>query len=241
MIMNVKFKKLKQNRIFQHVVDEIQSAILDGRIKAGDQLPSEMKLKEMFEISRGSIREALRVLEQKGLIDIKTGVAGGAVVRAPDHNQVTESLNLLVKSQQVSLNHLLEFRLEIEGTVAALAARRAKKSEIEPLKDLLRQARDLLGSAEANGDRLLEIDTKLHVGISQISGNPIFTAVLRMVHENLLNTYDWLALKSRYALNSNFKDMEIMIQAIENGDDDRARTMAQEHVRKCHQYAEQKD
>jgi GntR family transcriptional repressor for pyruvate dehydrogenase complex len=239
--MNVKFKKLKQNRIFQHVVDEIQSAILDGRIKAGDQLPSEMKLKEMFEISRGSIREALRVLEQKGLIDIKTGVAGGAVVRAPDHNQVTESLNLLVKSQQVSLNHLLEFRLEIEGTVAALAARRAKKSEIEPLKDLLRQARDLLGSAEANGDRLLEIDTKLHVGISQISGNPIFTAVLRMVHENLLNTYDWLALKSRYALNSNFKDMEIMIQAIENGDDDRARTMAQEHVRKCHQYAEQKD
>lgn len=239
--MNVKFKKAKQNRIFQHVVDEIQSAILDGRIKAGDQLPSEMKLKEMFETSRGSIREALRVLEQKGLIDIKTGVAGGAVVRTMDHNQVTESLSLLVKSQQVSLNHLLDFRLEIEGTVAALAARRAKKSEIEPLKDLLRQARGLLGRAESNGDQLLKIDTKLHVGISQISGNPIFTAVLRMVHENILNTYDWLALKSSYALNSNFKDMEIMIQAIENGDDDRARTMAQEHVRKCHQYAEQKD
>jgi GntR family transcriptional repressor for pyruvate dehydrogenase complex len=239
--MNVKFRKPKQSRIFQHVVDEIQSAILDGRIKAGDQLPSEMKLKEMFEISRGSIREALRVLEQKGLIDIKTGVAGGAVVRAPDHNQVTESLNLLVKSQQVSLNHLLDFRLEIEGTVAALAARRAKKSEIEFLKSLLRQARDLLGIAESNGDQLLEIDTKLHVGISQISGNPIFTAVLRMVHENLLNTYDWLALKSSNALNSNFEDMEMMIQAIENGDDDRARTMAQEHVRKCHQYAEQRE
>ena len=58
--MNVIFKKPKQNRIFQHVVDEIQSAILDGRIKAGDQLPSEMKLKELFETSRGSIREALR-------------------------------------------------------------------------------------------------------------------------------------------------------------------------------------
>jgi len=239
--MNVKFKKAKQNRIFQHVVDEIQSAILDGRIKAGDQLPSEMKLKEMFETSRGSIREALRVLEQKGLIDIKTGVAGGAVVRTPDHNQVTESLNLLVKSQQVSLIHLLDFRLEIEGAVAALAARRAEKSEIEPLKDLLHQARGLLGRAESNGDQLLKIDTKLHVGISQISGNPIFTAVLRMVHENILNTYDWLALKSSYALNSNFKDMEMMIQAIENGDDDHARTMAQEHVRKCHQYVEQKD
>jgi DNA-binding FadR family transcriptional regulator len=237
--MNIKFKKPKQNRIFQHVVDEIQSAIFDGRIQAGDQLPSEMKLKEMFETSRGSIREALRVLEQKGLIDIKTGVAGGAVVRTPDHNQVTESLNLLVKSQQVSLAHLLDFRLEIEGTVAALAARRAEASEIESLKELLSRARDLLVSAESNGDQLLKIDTKLHVGISQISGNPIFTAVLRMVHENLLNTYDWLALKSSDALNSNFKDMEIMIRAIEKGDDDRARTLAQEHVRKCHQYAEQ--
>ena len=239
--MSLIFKKPKQNRIFQHVVDEIQSAILDGRIRAGDQLPSEMKLKEMFDTSRGSIREALRVLEQKGLIDIKTGVAGGAVVRTPDHNQVTESLNLLVKSQQVSLNHLLDFRLEIEGTVAALAAQRAKESEIELLKDLLHQARRLLGSAEPDGDRLLKIDTRLHVGISQISGNPIFTAVLRMVHENLLNTYDWLALKSIDALNSNFEDMEIMIRAIENGDDDRARTLAQEHVRKCHQYAEQKN
>lgn len=239
--MNVKFKKPKQSRIFQHVVDEIQSAILDGRIKAGDQLPSEMKLKEMFETSRGSIREALRVLEQKGLIDIKTGVAGGAVVRTPDHNQVTESLDLLVKSQQVSLKHLLDFRLEIEGTVAALAARRANESEIKPLKDLLHQARSLLDDAEFDGDQLLKIDTKLHVGISQISGNPIFTAVLRMVHENLLNTYDWLALKNSSALNSNFEDMEILIQAIENGDDNGARTMAQEHVRKCHQYAEQKD
>jgi DNA-binding FadR family transcriptional regulator len=240
-MMNIIFRKPKQNRIFQHIVDEIQSAILDGRIKEGDQLPSEMKLKEMFETSRGSIREALRVLEQKGLIDIKTGVTGGAVVRTPDHNQVTESLNLLVKSQQVSLKHLMDFRLEIEGTVAALAARRANESEIEPLKELLRKARGLLGNAEFDGDQLLKIDTKLHVGISQIAGNPIFTAVLRMVHENLLNTYDWLGLKNSSALNSNFEDMENMIRAIENGDDDRARSMAQEHVRKFHQYAEQRE
>ena len=109
------------------------------------------------------------------------------------------------------------------------------------LKELLHQARDLLDKAESNGDQLLKIDTKLHVGISQISGNPIFTAVLRMVHENLLNTYDWLALKNSFALNSNFEDMEILIQAIEKGDDERARTIAQEHVRKCHQYAEQRD
>lgn len=236
--MAVKFNKPRQARIFQHVVDEIQSAILDGRLKPGDQLPPEMKLKEMFDTSRGSIREALRVLEQKRLIDIKTGVTGGAVVRTPDYSQVTESLNLLVQSQKVTLNHLLEFRQEVEGTVAALATKRATPEDLLVLKDLLRQARGLLGRAESNGDKLLEIDTRLHVGIAKISGNPVFVAVLRMVHENILNTYDWLALKSSYALNSNFKDMEILVQAIENKVPDRARLLAQEHVRKCHQYAE---
>ena len=238
--MNIQFKKPRQNRIFQHVVDEIQSAILDGRIQPGEQLPSEMKLKEMFDTSRGSIREALRVLEQKGLIDIKTGVAGGALVKSPDHSQVTESLNLLVQSQQVSLNHLLEFRQEIEGTVAAIAANKASADDIDSLKTLLKQARGLLGRPEANGDQLLKIDTHLHVAIAKISGNPVFVAVLRMVHENLLNTYDWLALKSSYALNSNFKDMEILVGAIEGKQTERARSLAQEHVRKCHQYAEPK-
>lgn len=238
--MTITFKKPKQNRIFQHVVDEIQAAILDGRIKPGEQLPSEMKLKEAFDTSRGSIREALRVLEQKGLIDIKIGVSGGAVVKAPDHSQVTESLNLLVQSQQVTLNHLLEFRQEIEGTVAAIAARCAKTEDIAELKALLKQARGLLGRAETNGDMLLEIDTRLHVTVAKITSNPVFVAVLRMVHENLLNTYDWLALKSSYALNSNFKDMEILVAAIESKQADRARALAQEHVRKCHQYAEPK-
>ena len=238
--MTLNFKKPKQARIFQHIVDEIQTAILDGRLKPGDQLPPEMKLKEMFDTSRGSIREALRVLEQKGLIDIKTRVAGGAVVRIPDHSHVTESLNLLVQSQKVTLNHLLEFRQEIEGTVSALAAKRARPEDLTLLKDLLKQARGLLGRAESNGDKLLDIDTQLHVGIGKISGNPVFVAVLRMVHENILNSYDWLALKSSYALNSNFKDMEILVQAIEAQDSERARQLAQEHVRKCHQYAESK-
>jgi DNA-binding FadR family transcriptional regulator len=238
--MNVKFSKPKHARIFQHVVDEIQTAILDGRLKPGDQLPSEMKLKEMFDTSRGSIREALRVLEQKGLIDIKTGAAGGAVVRSPDFRQVTETLNLLVQSQQVSLSHLLEFRQEIEGMVSALAAKRASPEDIDNLKELLKQARSLLGRAESNGDKLLKIDTKLHVAIAAISDNPVFIAVLRMVHENILDRYDWLALKSSYALNSNFKDMEILVQAIENKNIERARLLAQEHVRKCHQYTDSK-
>jgi len=86
------FKKAKQNRVFQDVVEQIQDAILSGELEPGAKLPAERELKEMFNTSRGTLREALRVLEQKGLIQIKLGVAGGAIVKQIDTDPMAESL-----------------------------------------------------------------------------------------------------------------------------------------------------
>jgi DNA-binding FadR family transcriptional regulator len=69
------FKKAKQNRIFQDIVDQIEGAILDDRIKPDQRLPAERDLCEQFKASRGTLREALRILEQKGLNDGKPGHA----------------------------------------------------------------------------------------------------------------------------------------------------------------------
>jgi len=98
-IDNNMFQEAKQNRIFQDVIVQIQEAILQGKLKAGDKLPPERELKEMFKTSRGTLREALRVLEQKGLIRIKTGVNGGAIVKPLTTHQVSESLALLIRYQ----------------------------------------------------------------------------------------------------------------------------------------------
>jgi DNA-binding transcriptional regulator YhcF (GntR family) len=113
------FETAKSTKVFQDVVAQIEDAILAGRVKTGDMLPSERDLKDMFRISRGTLREALRVLEQKGLIEIKLGVGGGSLVKTVDGGQVSESLGLLIRSQKVSLNQLAEFREGLEGTVAA--------------------------------------------------------------------------------------------------------------------------
>ncbi|MBN2123894.1 MAG: FadR family transcriptional regulator, partial [Deltaproteobacteria bacterium] len=115
------FRKAKQNRIFEDVVEQIQEAVLEGRLEPGSKLPSERDLREMFNTSRGTLREALRVLEQKGLISIKTGVTGGAVVNALTTSKVSESLDLLIRYQKVSLSDLAEFREGVEGIVAGLA------------------------------------------------------------------------------------------------------------------------
>jgi DNA-binding FadR family transcriptional regulator len=102
------FKKTNQQRLFEDLVNQIEEAILDGRLKAGDKLPSQRDLVSMFQTSRGPLREALRVLEQKGLLEIKRGVRGGAVVKHPGTTPVSESLGLLIRHRKITLAELAE-------------------------------------------------------------------------------------------------------------------------------------
>ncbi len=234
--MTMTFKKLRPNRVFQNVVDQIQQAILDGRLQAGDQLPSEMKLKEIFNTSRGSVREALRVLEQKGLVRIKTGVTGGAVVREMDTSPISESLDLLIQCQKVSVEHLVEFREQVEGIVAALAAERSSDSDSSSVGRLLERARQLLDAPDGHWEELLDLDVQAHIAIAEMAGNPIFLAVLKMVHENMINAYDWSALKTPTIMKDNFADMEALMEAVSRGRSNEAAFLARYHVRKFHDY-----
>jgi DNA-binding FadR family transcriptional regulator len=127
------FKQAKQNRTFEDIILQIQHAILQGNLKEGDKLPSERNLRETFKVSRGTLREALRALEQKGLIVIKTGVQGGAIVCPVDNKLMSENLDLLLQRQKISLRELAEFREEVEGLVAVKAAEKAKNRDIKQL------------------------------------------------------------------------------------------------------------
>jgi DNA-binding FadR family transcriptional regulator len=218
------------------VVVQIQNAIIDGSLKAGDMLPSEMKLKDMFETSRGTIREALRVLEQKGLIDIKTGVGGGAVVKAVDTQKIGESLDLLIQYQKVSYDHLAEFREGVEGIVAALAAKRARKREIKRLKSLLVEAWNLLKEESPDNEAFVRIDMKLHVALAEIARNPVYLANLHVVHEKILGSHERFSLRGKQVLTKNYQDLCDIVQAVENGEAEKARVLAQRHVHRFNRY-----
>ncbi len=232
--MNLAFKKIKPSRIFQNVVDQIQVAIIDGRLQPGDTLPPEMKLKDMFETSRGTIREALRVLEQKGLVDIKIGVGGGAVVKSVDTRTIAEGLYLLVQCQKISSEHICEFREGVEGMVAALAAERATKNDIKQLQDLIEKAAQFFKNSDRDWQKFVKIDVRVHIAIAEIAKNPVFSAVLQMVHEDILGFYDRFALKGEQVLKENYEDLYNIVQAIESGKADQAKFLAREHVRKFH-------
>ena len=232
------FRAAKQSRIFQDIVDQIQEAILDGRIRSGDMLPAERELKEMFQTSRGTLREALRVLEQKGLIEIKLGMGGGARVKSANTEQIRESLDILIRSQRVSLSHLCEFREGVEGDVVALAAQRATTADIQRLKELLTEAKKHAEKGVSHRDAFLEADKKLHLAMAQISGNPIYISILKMVHNNINRYYDNFLHMEKRELMENYEDLRDMVQAIEKGDGAKAKSLAQSHIHRFNGYME---
>jgi len=235
--MEIKFKRLRmKGRISQEIVDQIQQAIIDGRLKPGDTLPSELKLKDIFGSSRGTIREALRILEQKGLVDVKVGVSGGAVVKAIDTKKTAESLSLLIQYQRVSINHVAEFRQSVEGQVAGLAAKRATAKDIRHLKALLAQAKSLLEQREIDWHGLIRADIQVHIAIAEIAKNPIFTAVLQMVHENIMGYYERFSIKNERLLTENYRDLCAIVEAIEHGKAIDAASLSQDHVRRSWGY-----
>jgi len=224
------FKKAKQNRVFQDVVEQIQDAILSGRLLPGTKLPPERELKDMFDTSRGTLREALRVLEQKGLIEIKLGVSGGAIVKRMDAGPVTQSLELLLRSGQVSLEHLSEFRISMEGSLVELAALRATGDDIKTLEDLCAQARTCY--EKSDWENFLKTDEKMHTYMGAMTRNPVFQFIQQSIHENIHQYYEeYLAMDSEKTL-ENLMDFEKIIAAMKAGDAKTASGIIQDHVRR---------
>jgi len=231
------FRAARQNRIFQDVVDQIQEAILGGSLKPGDMLPPERELKEAFAISRGTLREALRVLEQKGLIEIRLGVNGGAVVKAEDTaSQFSDSLELLIRFQKISLTHLAEFREGVEGTVAAVAAERASPDDIVNLEALLEKARVHVGRGADGWNDFLIVDQQFHQELARITGNPIYIFVNKMVHDNIQRYYDDFLPPDEARLNENFKDLCSIVELVKKGQAADVRMLAQKHVRRFNEH-----
>jgi GntR family transcriptional repressor for pyruvate dehydrogenase complex len=224
------FQQAKQSKVFQNVVDQIQDAILQGRLKAGSKLPAERELKELFKTSRGTLREALRVLEQKGLITIKTGVNGGAIVEALSTTQVSESLDLLIRYQRVSLRDLAEFREGVEGIVAGLAVERVKGKDIKYLKRLLADAKTLLDEGASGWDAFLRVDNQLHMMLAHIAGNPIYESVLQTIYDNIHRYFDQFLPREEGLLRENYRDLCEIVEAVENGQAAQVRLLVQNHV-----------
>lgn len=228
--MALSITKVQPQRIFQDVVDQLQAAILAGDLAPGDALPSELKLKELFATGRGTIREALRVLEQKGLIEIRQGAAGGAIVRQPDPSALSSSLDLLLRHQRVAMDELAEFRQDLEARVTELVARRASERDIDGLAAILDEARELARGGVPNWHAFLDADQRFHVELARLTGNAVYLAVVEATHLTLLPDYERFQVQDDSLMLENLDDLNRVLRALRRRDGAEASRAMQAHI-----------
>lgn len=168
---------------YRQVADELRSQIVAGILAAGEKLPTEPVLGRMFGVSRGTVREALRVLASQHLIVTTRGVQGGSFVAAVDPARVIEdvggALGVLVMTPQLSVDNMLEARLLLEPAAAGLTAKRADCDAIEAVQVAARAPRD----ARDPSGFASHID--FHTTILMATGNLMLALMLQPVSDVL--------------------------------------------------------
>jgi DNA-binding FadR family transcriptional regulator len=225
------FQQAKQNRTFEDIISQIQESIVNGTLREGDKLAGERTLREVFKVSRGTLREALRALEQKGLVTIRTGAHGGAFICPINNKQMSESLDLLLRHQKISLRELAESREAVEGFVAAKAARKAKKEDLGQLTAILKSIRDHLDAPAFDWKKVITEDSEFHLGLARIAGNRVFESILDTVYKNINRYFDLFLSRERGLQEKNYQDLCKIVAAIEKKDPQRAQALVQDHVR----------
>jgi DNA-binding FadR family transcriptional regulator len=134
----VNFKQVKRGRGSDSVLKQIKQSIITGAYRPGDKLPSEKELMEAFNVSRGSLREALRTLEEFGFIVVKPGATGGAYVTSEGMKSLANRLHDIMLMERISFDEILQFRLLTEPGVARLAAEHRTEEDIGVLEEINR-------------------------------------------------------------------------------------------------------
>lgn len=167
---------------YELVVEQVKRAIFLGRFMPGDKLPPERDLAAQMMVSRTTIREAMRVLEGEGLIQVKRGMAGGLIVRAQNELQSREIQNYM-ETKRTELDHIFQYRIANECMAARLAASRRTDTQLERLETVLKAMGRLCATPElraitSNIARFRALDSEFHLLLAEASGNPfIFRAV----------------------------------------------------------------
>jgi GntR family transcriptional repressor for pyruvate dehydrogenase complex len=220
------FRKVQVGRASEDVIRQVEQAIFSGEIRPGNRLPSERELTEQFGVSRVTVRDALRVLEANGLVDIRVGANGGAFIREPNFDRLSNSLSSMLRFKKATLLELAEARKVIETATAEFAAQRAEPEDLERLREAVEGARRSL----RDGDLYyMPHSVEFHTALAEAARNRVlyltvasFRKLFFDVLEQLLPTPDMAETAAR--------DHWAIYQAVAARDGALARRLMAEHL-----------
>jgi DNA-binding FadR family transcriptional regulator len=162
------FQPVRAVRAYEAIVEQVEQALDNGELRPGSRLPSERDLMTQFEVSRSTVREALRVLESSGIIRSRPGDPRGAEVLPVSAHSLRKPLLRLARGRDVRLGELIQFRMVLDGTAHFLAASNATAPQVAAMEAALRRMSEALADGQA---AFGAADLAFHQLVAEASGN----------------------------------------------------------------------
>ena len=225
---SIPVKPIRKKSVPEAVIQEIRSLIDAGHLVPGSKLPGERELAQMMNVSRPSLREALKVLSLLGVIENRPG-SGTFLATASDQWSI-EPFSILFLLKKSTLFEIFDARKILEGGVAALAASNRTDEDLKAMEETLEKMRLNLGKPE----KYTKLETEFHRTIIEAAGNLVIADLMKKVYKLLKETrdriYEKYSSRIRAYRDQDYKNHETIYNAIKTGDAQMAAKAMADHL-----------
>jgi GntR family transcriptional repressor for pyruvate dehydrogenase complex len=225
------YKVVQTLRLYEQIVQQIEDSILKGDLKGGQQLPAERELAQQFGVSRTAVREAMKTLREKGLVEAFAG--RGTFVTNGTSRSMRQTLDRMIRSgPSEGAVHLVEVREILEPEIAALAAQRADEDGRSAMRESI-----VVMDAALDAEGFIEGDLDFHLALAEAAGNPLILSlidsIVGLLREQRMRTYyiDGGPARGQY-------HHKRILEAIERSDPQGARAAMCAHLRQVREDSE---
>lgn len=220
------YKSLNSAPLYEQVVEQIESLIIEGQLKQGERLPAERHLSERFGVSRTVIREAVKSLQEKGLVEIRPGV--GTFVHNSMSEIMRQSLERMVMiDQQQGLGNLMEVREIFEPQIAALAADKASPENIAAMQEAIK----VMDASMHDVDAFISADHAFHLALAKATQNQLIVSLLDSIVDLLTEQRHQIVSKNPEGPKHGQEYHKRILQAVKDRDWKLARRTMFEHLK----------
>ena len=223
------FSPVRTRHTFEEAAEQIADKVRAGELRAGDKLPAERDLAVRMEISRPTLREAVKVLADAGVLEVRRGPGGGMFVSS-DVVPV-ELIRQRSSDRRAEVDQVLEARRLIEPGVAQLASTRATEEDYAALERTVAVMREIVGVGYGpeHEDRFLQLDMQFHLALARAAGNPTVERLMRTLFRELEIARD-MAMHVPAVPEWIIDIHERTIRALRSGDPDEVAAVMDEHL-----------
>jgi DNA-binding FadR family transcriptional regulator len=220
------FSVVYANRMSEAIVEQIQSLMRANRLRQGDRLPSERELCEQFGVSRVTVREALRILEVGGLVEIRVGARGGAFVTTPSSERLGARLADLISIAPITASEVTEARLVFELGIIPTVIARATEEDIESLRTMTRQHLEAL----RRGEYTMDMSAAFHNRVGACTHNAAIEMLVKSFHGPLLMSLREAATAAPLMGQRGTVEHRDFVEAVAERDEAKATEIMRRHI-----------